>query len=80
MFLTTEGDAEDKDAASLENAILDVLLKSKAAKLDNDTTEDLSDVGPTTQVKLDVTSPSKATATEFNLSDTNDPETINDSN
>lgn len=60
-FLTAEGDAEDEETGSLENAVRDFLPESKSAELDNDTTED--DVNATTGVKLDVT------AAESNVSD-----------
>lgn len=48
-------------------------MKSKAAAPDNNGTAVLDDVGPTDQFTVDVTMLSNATATESDLSDTNDP-------
>ncbi|XP_067426687.1 zona pellucida sperm-binding protein 3-like [Thunnus thynnus] len=50
----------------------EVTLKSKAA-LDTNTTAAPSDLSPTMQFKVDVTTLSNATAAESDLSDTNDP-------
>ncbi|XP_071329991.1 zona pellucida sperm-binding protein 3-like isoform X2 [Trachinotus anak] len=69
----SEMDLIDEVAAPSEKFAPDNSLKSKSATLDNNTTAAPRDVSPTTQVKLDVTLVSNATAAESDLKESNDP-------
>lgn len=69
----TDGDAESDADEPLVNASSVVTSESTETALDSNSTADLSDVGPIAPVTLDVTTPSNATAAEFDLSDTKGP-------
>ncbi|XP_070779338.1 zona pellucida sperm-binding protein 3-like [Enoplosus armatus] len=67
-------DGDDKsEVAAPQKSAPEVTLKSKMAALDNNGTAALGDVSPTARFTLDETIVSNATATESDLSDTNDP-------
>lgn len=69
-----DGDGDDEEvAAPLEKLSPELSLQSKAAVLDYNSTEALSDISPTALLTVDETKLSNATATESDLSDKNDP-------
>lgn len=75
--LIADGDAESEVAAPPEKAAPEVTLTPKVAALDNNSTAALDDNdyddGSTAPFMVDVTMLSNATATESDLSDTNNP-------
>ncbi|XP_051243394.1 zona pellucida sperm-binding protein 3-like isoform X1 [Dicentrarchus labrax] len=69
----TDKDADSKVEAPLEKAAPVVTLKSKTEMAENNSTAALGDISSTDQVTMDVTLLSNVTATDSDLSQSNDP-------